>query len=98
MTERNDPRAVFQPVYGCNPDTDAVQIELAFQLRETSPPGGLICVRSAAGERHEFRYAGAGNTSKSLTILTCSLLISLRKRPNQSVHGSEDGTCKPGWQ
>ena len=25
MTERPDPKAIFQPVYGCNPDTDELE-------------------------------------------------------------------------
>ncbi|KAF0326773.1 hypothetical protein K4K61_009935 [Colletotrichum sp. SAR11_59] len=62
MTERGDPKAYFQPVYGCNPDTDAVQLELDFISRATLP-GGFICVRSASGDRHEFRYSPPGNTA-----------------------------------
>lgn len=42
MTNRGDPKAIFSPVYGCDPDTDEVQIQLAFQTRETSPFGGLV--------------------------------------------------------
>ncbi|KAL2755425.1 hypothetical protein ACRALDRAFT_1064452 [Sodiomyces alcalophilus JCM 7366] len=59
MTERGDPRAIFQPVYGCNPDTDELQVELEFVERrgEGDVPGGHICVRSASGERHEFRWS-----------------------------------------
>lgn len=57
MTERGDPRAIFQPVYGCDPDTDELQVELAFQRRVNSVPGGHICVRSASGARHEFRWS-----------------------------------------
>ncbi|KLU86952.1 hypothetical protein MAPG_05959 [Magnaporthiopsis poae ATCC 64411] len=62
MTERGDPRAVYDVVYGCNPDTDRVQTELAFRARG-SLPGGHICVRTASGERHEFRYSPPGNTA-----------------------------------
>ncbi|KAF4777691.1 hypothetical protein HER10_EVM0005870 [Colletotrichum scovillei] len=61
MTERGDPKAFFQPVYGCNPDTDAVQVELDFVSR-AAVPGGFICFRSASGERHEARYSPPGNT------------------------------------
>lgn len=62
MTERGDPRAIFQPVYGCNPDTDELQIELAFVEKEDEElPGGNICVRSAAGDTHEFRWSPPEN-------------------------------------
>ncbi len=52
MTDRNDPKAIFQPVYACNPDTDALQIVLQFVTRETSPAGGGVCVRGASGNRY----------------------------------------------
>lgn len=65
MTERGDPRAIYDVEYGCNPDTDAVQTELVFKARDTLP-GGFICVRSASGERYEFRYSPPGNTGKHL--------------------------------
>lgn len=62
MTERGDPKASFQPVYGCNPDNDALQVQLAFVTREQSPVGGLICVRVASGNRgYEFRYSPPNN-------------------------------------
>lgn len=70
MTERGDPRAIFHPVYSCNPDTDELQTELAFVARalEGEAPGGHICVRSASGERHEFRWSPAGNPSMSFSL------------------------------
>lgn len=63
MTERGDPRAIFDVVYGCNIDTDALQLELTLRARGTSPetPGGHICVRTASQDRYEFRYSGPGN-------------------------------------
>ncbi|TLD12955.1 uncharacterized protein PgNI_04428 [Pyricularia grisea] len=66
MTERGDPRAIFHPIYSCNPDTDELQTELAFVARalEGEAPGGHICVRSASGERHEFRWSPAGNPAE----------------------------------
>lgn len=72
MTERGDPKAYFQPVYGCNPDTDAVQTELEFVSR-AALPGGFICFRSASGERHEARYSPPGNTGKLVPFLTFCL-------------------------
>ncbi|KAF9870600.1 hypothetical protein CkaCkLH20_11906 [Colletotrichum karsti] len=62
MTQRGDPKAFFQPTYGCNAETDAVQVELDF-ISRAALPGGFICVRSASGDRHEFRYSPPGNTA-----------------------------------
>ncbi|CAJ2505104.1 Uu.00g124980.m01.CDS01 [Anthostomella pinea] len=62
MTERGDPRAVFEPVYGCNPDTDAVQIELALKSLDTLAEGGNIGVRPFNGI-YDFRYTPEGNTA-----------------------------------
>ena len=61
--DTQDPRAIYDVVYGCNPDTDEVQVELLFKARDTLP-GGHICVRTASGERHEFRYSPPDNTGK----------------------------------
>ena len=67
MTERGDPRAIFQPVYGCNPDNGALETQLMFVTRETSPPGGGVCIREASGNRGwEFRYTPPDNPGKSL--------------------------------
>ena len=66
MTERSDPKAIFQPVYGCDPDNDALQTQLKLVTRETSPPGGGICIRMASGNRgYEFRYFPPGDTGIS---------------------------------
>lgn len=66
MTQRGDPKALFDVAYGCNPDTDALQKELVLRARGTNPPtlGGHICVRLASGNRHEFRYSPPGNTGE----------------------------------
>ncbi|KAM3458267.1 hypothetical protein MY3296_000473 [Beauveria thailandica] len=61
MTERGDPRAIYDVKYGCNPTTDAVQTELAFKER-SGVTGGHLCVRLASGNRYEFRYSPPGNT------------------------------------
>jgi kremen protein len=61
MTQRGDPRALFQPVYGCNPDTDALQVELEFIGRQNDVPGGNVCVRTGMGTSYEFRYSPPGN-------------------------------------
>ncbi|KAL2164969.1 hypothetical protein VTH06DRAFT_265 [Thermothelomyces fergusii] len=57
MTGRDDPRAVFQPTYACNPDTDELQIELRFVTWQGQPEGGHICLRSSFDDSHEFRLA-----------------------------------------
>ncbi|KAM7210406.1 WSC domain containing protein [Rhypophila decipiens] len=62
MTERGDPSALFQPTWACNPETDAVQINLEFIGKQNAAPGGWICVRPAFENSHEFRYYGPGNT------------------------------------
>lgn len=61
-TERGDPRAIFAPTYACNPDTDALQIELQFVTWQNHPAGGWICVRPTFEEAHEFRYYPPGNS------------------------------------
>ncbi|KAK3319130.1 carbohydrate-binding WSC domain protein [Apodospora peruviana] len=62
MTERGDPRALFQPVWACNPETDAVQINLNFVGKQNAPPGGWICVRPTFDGAHEFRYYPPNNS------------------------------------
>ncbi|KAI4599063.1 hypothetical protein KJ359_002480 [Pestalotiopsis sp. 9143b] len=49
MTERGDPRAIWDVVYGCNPDTDAVQTELQFKSRGDIEEGGTMGVRPFNG-------------------------------------------------
>lgn len=73
MTERGDPSALFQPTWACNPQTDAVQIELRFIGKQNAAPGGWICIRPAFENSHEFRYYPPGNTSKphGNTLLSC---------------------------
>ena len=66
MTGRGDPRAYFQPTYACNPDTDALQIELRFVSWQNHDAGGWICVRTSFDNSHEFRYYPPGNTRMSL--------------------------------
>lgn len=63
MTERGDPRAVWDVVYGCNPDTDELQVELAFKERGDNPPelGGLLGVRPFNG-MYDFRWKGPGTS------------------------------------
>lgn len=61
MTQRGDPRAVYDVRYGCNVDTDQLQTELVFKER-SGVLGGEICVRATDGNRHEFRYSPPGNT------------------------------------
>ncbi|KAI1094288.1 hypothetical protein F5B19DRAFT_446658 [Rostrohypoxylon terebratum] len=62
MTERGDPRAIFDVVYGCNPDTDALQTQLAFKSRGDEEDGGNVGVRPFNG-MYDFRWTPAGNTA-----------------------------------
>ncbi|KAK6958289.1 hypothetical protein Daesc_001087 [Daldinia eschscholtzii] len=74
MTERGDPRAIFDVVYGCNPDTDALQTELSFKSRGDLEIGGNIGVRPFNG-MYDFRWTPAGNTgmfSERLTKVVCA--------------------------
>lgn len=68
MTERGDPRALFQPTYACNLDNDSLQVELRFVGKQNAPPGGWICVRPSFDNSHEFRYYPPENTSKFLPV------------------------------
>ena len=74
LTDRFSATAVFQPVYACNPDTDALQIQLQLVARlanpndppgegQTEQDGGQIGVRNAGGS-YEFRYSPANNNCK----------------------------------
>jgi hypothetical protein len=62
MTERGDPRAIWDVVYGCNPDDDALQVELKFKARDTEL-GGLMGVRPFNGN-YDFRWKGPGTSGK----------------------------------
>lgn len=66
MTERGDPSALYQPTWACNPETDAVQINLNFIGKENAAPGGWNCVRPSFNNAYEFRYYPPGNTRKSI--------------------------------
>lgn len=93
MTNRGDPKALFTPVYGCNPDNDTeVQVQLAFQTRETSPVGGLICVRVASGNRgYEFRYSPPDNPGSCPSSPLSSHLTIPSIRPHKPVHAGDHG-------
>lgn len=69
MTERGDARAIFQPTYACNPQTDALQIELRFVTWQNHAPGQWICVRPTFDNAYEFRYYPPGNTGMFLTAI-----------------------------
>lgn len=67
MTDRGDPRALFQPTWACNPDEpNETQLELRFTAWQDHPAGGSICVRPSYDGSHEFRYSPPGNTRMSL--------------------------------
>ncbi|KAK1752340.1 WSC domain-containing protein [Echria macrotheca] len=57
MTERGDPRAIFEPTNACDPDDPTqTQVELRFVTWQSHPAGGWICVRPAFDGGYEFRY------------------------------------------
>ncbi|KAI5868255.1 hypothetical protein GGS23DRAFT_592044 [Durotheca rogersii] len=61
MTERGDPRAVFDVVYGCNPVTDDLQVELKVRSRGDLELGGDVGVRPFNGF-YDFRWRPSGTT------------------------------------
>jgi len=67
MTERGDPRAVYDVAYSCSAEGN-LQTELVFKAR-AEDQGGDICVRLASGNRYEFRYSPPGNTGMFLRFL-----------------------------
>ncbi|CAH0058644.1 unnamed protein product [Clonostachys solani] len=86
MTERGDPRALFQPVYGCHPVTDEVQVELLFTGREGDEVGGNVCVRTGAfTDSYEFRYSPPGNTANdpSRPCIPITLAVDRTEPPAQ---------------
>ena len=90
MSLMQDPRAIYSVVYGCDPDTDELQVELQFESRDTLP-GGHICVRTASQGRHEFRYSPPGNTGKTTISskprlkLTAPVVVAPADRPCMQV-------------
>lgn len=68
--------AVFQPVYGCDPDDDSLQIRLQLIERtvdtdgDPAEYGGQIGIQTA-GDTYEFRYSPANNSRKLLQTSLC---------------------------
>jgi hypothetical protein len=63
MTDRSDPRAIFDVVYGCNPDTDALQTELHIASRGDLARGGSVGVRPF-NFMYDFRWTPEGTTGE----------------------------------
>jgi len=63
MTDRSDPRGIFDVVYGCNQDTDALQIELHVKSRGDVEQGGEMGVKPI-GANHDLRWRAPGTLSK----------------------------------
>ncbi|KAK7914001.1 carbohydrate-binding WSC domain-containing protein [Apiospora marii] len=61
MTERGDPRGVFDVVYGCNPANDSLQLELVTPEQGTSGVKGNMGVRPFNGDL-DFRWQPIGTT------------------------------------
>jgi hypothetical protein len=68
MTDRSDPQGIFDVVYGCNPDTDALQMELHIKSRGDIEQGGEMGVKPA-GANHDFRWRAPGTSSKSAEFM-----------------------------
>ncbi|KAF2674546.1 hypothetical protein BT63DRAFT_474285 [Microthyrium microscopicum] len=77
MTDRTyHPVGIFQPVYGCNPETDALQIELEVATRLTDPPvnGGKVGIRRVV-DTYEFRYSPPDNSLLTPEWLSVTLVL-----------------------
>ncbi|KAK2734225.1 hypothetical protein FQN57_001746 [Myotisia sp. PD_48] len=77
MTSRlYHPAAIFQPVYGCDPDTDELQIQLELVSRQLDPPvlGGRIGIRETVGT-YEFRYTPPNNPLLDHFFLPVNMVI-----------------------
>ncbi|EFY95134.1 hypothetical protein X797_011805 [Metarhizium robertsii] len=85
MTERGDPRAVYDVVRRCNPETHKLQEELAFKsLADVT--GGHICVRRASEKRWDVRYSPPGNTAVDNPDKLCiKVTLVVRRNEGQSV-------------
>lgn len=73
MTERGDPRGVFDVVYGCNPKDDSLQLELATPEQGTSGVKGDMGVRPFNGDL-DFRWQPIGTTGMILLLFSLLLL------------------------
>lgn len=96
-------RALFQPVYACNPDDDSLQTRLAFLGGQGITPGGKVCVRSASGNRYEFRYSPPGNPGEladaSGAARAAMLTYSPSCRSLEAVYRGDAGACEAGrWR
>lgn len=92
MTDRTDPRAIFNVVYGCNPDTDALQTELHIASRGDLAQGGTVGVRPF-NFMYDFRWIPEGTTGKlflssysSLQVHTFCLLCCLTQLTTLNAH------------
>jgi hypothetical protein len=63
MTDRGDPRGIFDVVYGCNADTDELQTELHVKSRGDIEQGGEMGVKPA-GANFDMRWRAPGASSK----------------------------------
>ncbi|KAH6667842.1 WSC domain-containing protein [Halenospora varia] len=83
MTDRKYATALFQPVYGCDPDTDELQIRLVLVSRLADPDegqaredGGQIGIQEAGYTGvYEFRYSPANNSLLVDTWFTVNMVI-----------------------
>ncbi|KAG9238908.1 WSC domain-containing protein [Amylocarpus encephaloides] len=100
--ERNEPRAIFQPIWSCDTDTDNVVVQLAFQTWQGALFGGLICVRQASGFRgYEFRYSPPANPAYdptnpcmpvTMVVVSSTSLTLLTTTPTTTSPSTSDST------
>lgn len=75
MTERGDPRGVFDVVYGCNPADDSLQLELVTPEQGTTGVKGNMGVRPFNGDL-DFRWQPIGTTGMLLSFAYSNLVVS----------------------
>jgi len=89
MTERGDPRAIWDVKYGCNPDTDLLQVELSFKARGSSPVenGGKMGVRPFNGN-YDFRWKGPGTSVNDPNRPWIAVTLAVIPAVNVTIGGS----------
>lgn len=66
MTDRDGPRGIFDVVYGCNKETDTLQMELKVKSHGDIEVGGEMGIKPF-GDKFDFRYRAPGASSKYRT-------------------------------
>jgi hypothetical protein len=72
MTDRDAPRGIFDVVYGCNPDTNKLQMELRVKARGNIEVGGDMGVKPF-GDKHDFRHRAPGSSGTCFELCSRNL-------------------------